>query len=184
MIPVASILIPTGLAIILAAGERKRSIRDRAEERRRAAEETREEQRRVALDRLFDCLLDSVISDKELDSDAGVMKVRRLNSAIGRLGLVVGSSEPWLTEWLAAEHTAMAINQVGAKLRKTSQKDSPTERARRAGLLNRYVVRANELSQHIVQYELEGRPEELALRWKAEADEYTANPLGETLHGS
>lgn len=154
VIPVASILVPTCLAIILAAGERKRSIRDRAEERRRAAEETREEQRRVALDRIFDCLLDSVISDKELDSDAGVMKVRRLNSAIGRLGLVVGSSEPWLTEWLAAERTAMAINQVGAKLRKTSQKDSPTERAKRADLLNRYVVRANDLSQHIVEYEL------------------------------
>lgn len=177
-IPVASILVPTVVAIVLATGERHRSISERAEERRQIQLDAREERRRAAIDRVFDCLLDSVISDQELDSDAAVMKVRRLNSAIGRLSLTLEGSEAWLIDWLAAEHTGLAITQTGAKLRKTSQKNTPAERANRLALLARYVTRANELSEHIVEYETSGRTEALARQWQADAEAYVADPLG------
>lgn len=175
-IPVASILVPTAVAILLATGERRRSISDRAEERRQARLDAREERRRAAIDRVFDCLLDSLISDDELDSDAAVMKVRKLNSAIGRLHLALEGTEPGLVGWLNAEHTALGMVQTAAKLRK-NRADAASDSMNRAGLLHTYVIRANELSQHILDYEAAGRPEALARKWQSDAQAYVNDPL-------
>lgn len=181
-IPVASILVPTAVAIVLAAGERRRSISERAEERRQAQLDAREERRRAAIDRVFDCLLDSLISDQELDSDAAVMKARRLNSAIGRLQFALDGTEPWLIDWLAVEHKALGIIQTAAKLRKT-RADAATDVANRTGLLSLYVMRANQLSQHILDYEAAGRSEVLARDWQAEATAFADDPVGGTQPG-
>lgn len=126
---------------------------------------------------MFDGLLDSVITDQELDSDAAVMKARRLNSAIGRLQFALEGSEPWLTDWLGSEHVALGMIQAAAKMRK-DRPDAATDAANRAGLLGLYVMRANKLSQRILDYESAGRPKALAQRWQAEAAAYVKDPLG------
>ena len=150
---------------------------EREAERRQVQLDSREERRRAAIDRVFDSLLDSLISDQELDSDAAVMKARKLNSAIGRLQFALEGTEQWVIDWLSVEHQALGIIQTAAKIRK-KRPDAATDEATRARLLGLYVLRANALSQRILEYEAAGRSEVLAREWEAEAVTYVADPLG------
>lgn len=102
---------------------------------------------------------------------------RTLNSAIGRLQFTLDGTEPWLIDGPGVGHEALGLIQAAAKMRK-KHPDAATEAANRGRLLGLDVSRANELSQHILDYEAVGRSEPLARELGARASAYVANRLG------
>lgn len=112
------------------------------------------------------------------DTNAGLGRVANFNQAIQELDT---TNEPWLAEWLTAEHLKAAIlygtAHVNWRKEQAEGADTTFNAATRAAIIRRFNDWATQARSRLEQYEQSSRTASDVTPWRAALAEFRDDPV-------
>lgn len=120
---------------------------------------------------------DAILSPADLSEGQSVLRVRRLNDAIGRLRLALDGIEPWLVEWLKLEHYRLATIYVGAQMAQNAPPGEPLAKGSKQSLVMSFNLTSNDTASRLLEYELSDRVQATVHEWSITARAFRDDPV-------
>ncbi len=131
----------------------------------------------------FDSLREHLrgLSLHEVDFTVGDAFVSRLGDLKQAILQVDTKSEPWVAQWLAAEHYKAGLLWTGAKVNWSKEQTEGAHGAfnaqTRVDLIGRFNRWASHLQARLAAYERSGRTSDDVATWQAELERFRQDPV-------